>query len=341
MVSVSATSRAWAEVVAHDARFEFPDAIGFADGGPGGSGWHGGPWAAEGRLHRLAVLPRRGGGVRTLAILDPAVHARYRALVARVAGPVERALGHQVDSARCAGLRPGLSIEAWRPAWRRHVRRVRRLAGRHGPAVRLDVRDCFGSLAAEVVVDAIGRAGAGPETIDALGALLDRFRADGIRGLPVGPEPSAVLANIVLGWVDRALGRLGLPFARWCDDVTVGLGGTDPAVAVEAWAAALGSLGLRPAEDKTRFVEAGDPIVASGPRGRAAVRAGRPRTPASSEGALSGRAVAAAEGPDPFVARVLVARLGQTGGREARRALRHIRATSPHLAATVDWGLRR
>src|SRR6476469_3705984 len=78
MGGTSGRSGAWAEVVAHDARFEFPDVIGYADGGSRGEHWRGGPWAGEGRVHRVAFLPKPNGASRRLAVLDPAVHARYR-----------------------------------------------------------------------------------------------------------------------------------------------------------------------------------------------------------------------------------------------------------------------
>src|SRR4051794_5917271 len=123
MVSTAESSDAWAEVVAHDARFEFPDVIGFADAAPDGRGWTAGPWAAAGRLHRPAVLEKPGGGARVLSVLDPAVHARYRALVGRVAGSIDRTLGREVSAGRILeggrSARSCLLLEPWRRAWRR------------------------------------------------------------------------------------------------------------------------------------------------------------------------------------------------------------------------------
>src|SRR5206468_11491437 len=78
MVWMPDMSTAWREVQDHDRRrFEVADALGFADGGPDGRDWSGGPWAAEGRLHRPARIPKADGGTRVLCVLDPAFHARF------------------------------------------------------------------------------------------------------------------------------------------------------------------------------------------------------------------------------------------------------------------------
>jgi hypothetical protein len=353
MGSTAESSRAWAEVVAHDARFEFPDVIGFAEGGPDGSAWRAGPWAAAGRLHRPVALAKRCGGDRVLSILDPVVHARYRALVARVAGSIERSLGPEVTAARTPGAASGrrvapgrgLALQAWRRAWRRHLLATSRMGAGEGPLIRLDVRDCFGSIRAEVVAESLGRCGVPSAESAELVELLGRFEADGVRGLPVGPEPSAVLANLALARADEALRTLGLPFVRWCDDVVVALRREDPAVAVEAWADALSPLGLEPAPEKCVVVAARDMPhssmalsleAAATPLGnRVAVHVG-----ARASSLLVDRAVEAAEGPDPHLGRSLVALIGPSGGRRARTALRHLRRRAPHLASTVEWGLR-
>jgi len=358
MVSTTESSRVWAEVVEHDARFEFPDVIGYADGGPDGASWRAGPWVECGRVHRPAAMPKAGGGVRLLSVLDPAVHARYRSLVGRVADAVERALGPEVAAGRCLTRPRGLAVESWRPAWRRHARRVCRLAREAGPVLHMDVRDCFGSLDAEVIVELL-RAVAPRDDVRELSALLARFRSDGIRGLPVGPEPSAVLANVALAIGDRALRSLGVPFARWCDDVAVGLRGRDPSEAAEAWAAAIRPLGLMPALEKSRVVDstaAGD-VSMSVRLNESSVltpaadlrRRHRPRRAAGADHATAGAdrsallelAVTAPDEPDPHVARALVAAAALNGGRAARRALRHVRRRAPYLCSTIDWGLHR
>jgi hypothetical protein len=363
MVSTAGLSTAWAEMLDHDRwRFEVPDLIGFADGGPDGRDWRAGPWVAEGRLHRRVSVSKATGRTRQLAVLDPAVHARYRTVVARVATAVERSLGPEVTAGRCLGLPGGLRLEPWRTAWRRHARRVRALGLRSGSLLRVDVRDCYGSIRPEAVGEALGRCGVEASDARRVGDLLVRFADDGISGLPVGPEPSAVLANAALARADRSLAGLGLPFVRWCDDVTIGLGSTDPCAAVQAWGAALRPLGLVPAAEKTRLVEPGDSGATSWHGPAVPDLPARARAPESgttapswcgrpSERVIGGleleralvleRAAAFGHESDPHAARAVVACLGLIGGRAARMALRHIGARFPEHAATARWGLGR
>ena len=55
--------------------------------------------------------------------------------------------------------------------------------------------------------------------------LLRRIARAGTPGLPIGPEPSAVLANAVLATADAAATHAGVRLLRWVDDVV--LVGTD------------------------------------------------------------------------------------------------------------------
>ena len=71
-------------------------------------------------------------------------------------------------------------------------------------------------------------------------------------GLPVGPEPSAVVANAVLTPVDRALSDAGIRHLRWVDDLV--LAAEDPGAALEVLRGSLATVGLRLNERKTRVV---------------------------------------------------------------------------------------
>jgi histidine ammonia-lyase len=75
----------------------------------------------------------------------------------------------------------------------------------------------------------------------------------GVRGLPVGPDASAVLANVVLAPVDRTLADEGIEHLRWVDDIVVTA--ADPRAALSAIRRALERIGLRLNERKTRIVD--------------------------------------------------------------------------------------
>jgi hypothetical protein len=167
---------------------------------------------------RFEPIPKPGGGTRWITRLDPAGDAEYRQLVRPLAGRIERALGPEVFAIRTRPAANGPTLAPWAPAraaWRRTMRRVFREVAPGTAFAVADVRDCYGSISTETV-DAL----LGPEAAHAV-AFLRRLQQRGVRGLPIGPEPSAILANAVLGEMDRAIRSTGARHARWVDDVVL------------------------------------------------------------------------------------------------------------------------
>jgi Reverse transcriptase (RNA-dependent DNA polymerase) len=199
------------------------------------------------------VRLRRAGGERRLAILDPVTRDRYVRLVAVAAGGVEARLSDAVVANRVRSWRvepPELRLRPWRVERRVFAARVSALARTAGTIAFADVRRCYASISPATVGVALRRDGI--ETADALERFLCDLERAGVAGLPVGPEPSAVLANAVLAAVDRALERAGIRHLRWVDDVV--LAGQDPAAALQVLRDALATIGLRLNERKTRVV---------------------------------------------------------------------------------------
>lgn len=199
------------------------------------------------------VRLRRAGGERRLAILDPVTRDRYVRLVAVAAGAVEARLSDAVVANRVRSWRvepPEVRLRPWRVERRVFAARLSALAGRTEAIAFADVRRCYASISAATVGETLRRAGIG--TADALERFLRDLQRAGVTGLPVGPEPSAVLANAVLARADRALEGAGIRHLRWVDDVV--LAGQDPAAALQVLRDALATIGLRLNERKTRVV---------------------------------------------------------------------------------------
>ena len=78
--------------------------------------------------------------------------------------------------------------------------------------VRADVARFYGSVREPALRTAL--AGDVEGVLGVLRALWD----DGVEGLPVGPEVSAILANAVLAGADDAIRRAGGAPIRWVDD---------------------------------------------------------------------------------------------------------------------------
>src|SRR5437867_10933280 len=149
-------------------------------------------------------IPKRSGGVRRLTVLGPEDARAYGAEVARASGTIERALGPEVFANRA---RPGrrFALEPWGPAWRRFVRARQSLVSTGRVVVKADVRECYPSIHPKVVERMLLRLGCRARDVGMLRRWLDGFQDLGVSGLPIGPEPSAVLANAVLAPVDGAL----------------------------------------------------------------------------------------------------------------------------------------
>jgi hypothetical protein len=116
----------------------------------------------------------------------------------------------------------------------------------------IDVHRCYGSI--DVAAVASRLRGLSRRDVAALLRLLGRFEDEGMQGLPIGPEPSAILANAVLAGVDEALRRTRVRHVRWVDDVAIAGDDAGSARAVDAAAEALASVGLTINERKTRIV---------------------------------------------------------------------------------------
>lgn len=223
--------------------------------------------------HRIATWPRKpasgpaarvdrhhapNGKVRWLTTLTPEAEAAYAAAVAEVVPAVEGRLGPEVmaDRALASGGPVALRLAPWEAARRRwRAAAIRGLGGTTRAVVVTDVRDCFASITPALVRRTLREAGASPQAVARVLGCLEAFHEDGARGLPVGPAPSAVLANAALGALDSALRVLGVPYLRWVDDVVA----FAPSVtcgrdALDAVRRASDGLGLVLHDAKTRIV---------------------------------------------------------------------------------------
>ena len=207
------------------------------------------PARTDGTGPRFEPVPKPGGGIRWLTRLDPADEAEYRQAVRPLAGRIERALGPEAFAIRTRPSADGPTLAPWAPAraaWRKTLRRVLRAAPPGTAFAVADVRDCYGSISPETIASLLG-----PDAAHAV-AFLRHVHERGVRGLPIGPEPSAVLANAVLGEMDRAIRRTGTRHVRWVDDVVLWGAHPDVRRALCALDDVTGRMGLSLHERKTR-----------------------------------------------------------------------------------------
>ena len=199
---------------------------------------------------RFEPVPKPGGGLRWITRLDPAGDAEYREAVRPLAGRIERALGPEVFAIRTRPVAHGRMLNPWAPARAAWRRTLRRLLGEVPPGTVFavaDVRDCYGSISPETIASLLG-----PDAAHAV-AFLHGLRDGGVRGLPIGPDPSAVLANAVLCEMDRAIRSTNARHVRWVDDVVLWGARADVHRALVALDDVTARMGLSLNESKTRL----------------------------------------------------------------------------------------
>jgi hypothetical protein len=173
--------------------------------------------------------------------------------VTPLVGRIERALGPEVLAARAVASPAGWRAAPWRPAWaawRATLGAALDGAPRGMAFLVADVRDCFPSIAPGTIAALLG-----PEAADAVD-LLRRFTDGGVRGLPVGPQPSAVLANAALARLDASLRAAGVRHVRWVDDLVAWGPRGDVHRALRSLRRVAAALRLELHEEKTTVLDA-------------------------------------------------------------------------------------
>jgi hypothetical protein len=218
-------------------------------------------------------VPKPRGGVRTLVVLRAQDDRAYRGLVARAAPAIERCLGAEVAANRVASS--DLSLRPLPLEWREFVQSRMSLLEDARVVVQADVMDCYGGIQPHRVERTLLELGAMMEAAGAIRRFLERLQDHGVRGLPIGPNASAVLANAVLGVVDRSLAGAGFRHIRWVDDVWVAAEDRVHAErALGALRRSLERLGLHVNERKTTIVRRCDLEDANTPLGGSIAPAG-------------------------------------------------------------------
>lgn len=143
-----------------------------------------------------------------------------------------------VRAVRNVPQRPEVSWPDW-------LRSTQRASTRPGwVVVRTDIRRCYRSIRPVAVDAGLQAASVRPEDREGVTTFLEATSGAGIEGLPIGPGPSAVLADAVLKIADLAVRHEGAACLRWVDDVVIAGEPSRVLRAYRAWHAVIGDLGL-------------------------------------------------------------------------------------------------
>ncbi len=196
-------------------------------------------------------LPKPGKDeLRRLAHLHPMDDLRLRLLVDRMLKKASLQVHARAFGARLVSGPPGWEIESSNRAWQdlRDCASAMIASGRFATLVKCDVRRCYPSITADAVQQALVWQGFDAKRIAPLVEMLRALLFVGApKGLPIGPEASAVVAGLVLGVVDQAMANAGLAHLRYSDDSFVLVPhGASTTHAYDTYCEALGSIGLEP-----------------------------------------------------------------------------------------------
>lgn len=222
--------------------------------------------ASEGRVPGAVCsfpLPKPGKDeMRRLAYLHPLDDLQMRILVDRLLNKVPLRVHPHAFGARLVSGPPGWEIESSNRAWQdlRDSASAMIDSERYATLVKCDIRRCYPSITAEVVERALAWRGFDAKLAHPLVAMLSGLRLVGSpKGLPIGPEASAVIAGLVLGVVDRAMSDAGLSHLRYSDDSFIFVpNGADATHVYDVYCGALDSIGLEPNPDKHEVHSVGD-----------------------------------------------------------------------------------
>lgn len=206
----------------------------------------------------VVSLPKLGSGeLRKITYMDPYDELRVRILLGGMVDRIEASLqGYaEVLSYRVINNDPAWLVRSLREAWSEFRKRSRELLNEASCQAMgtLDIRWYYPSIAPDMVALKLTSIGVREDKIN----LLERFLSDltklgGPPGLPIGPEFSGLIGNVMLTGVDQVLASLVHAHVRVSDDSRIFV--RDELVweeVLEAYREEAGYLGLYPNESKS------------------------------------------------------------------------------------------
>jgi hypothetical protein len=179
-------------------------------------------WQA--RPHRAVLAPKGKYAFRVITQLDPLDFIFYGALVREIASDIESTripvdqnivFSYRVSVNQGGRLfNPAIGYEEFRT-------RAKELLETE-PAVThvvvADIADFYNRIYVHRLENALQTTTANPSHIAAITKLLSAWNGTETFGIPVGSEPSALLAEITISDIDEALLANGVRFVRFNDD---------------------------------------------------------------------------------------------------------------------------
>ena len=168
---------------------------------------------------RQCLSPKRRYGFRIATQLDPLDFLIFGALIYEIGGDIEaRRLDSQtVMSYRFSPEKDGSMFETT-IGYSAFQTRSRDMASNYSSVVVTDIADFFPRLYLHRVEGALSNATNRNNHVRSISQLLSQWNQTQSYGIPVGPAPSRLIAEIALDDVDKILRSEGIVFVRHMDD---------------------------------------------------------------------------------------------------------------------------
>ena len=174
------------------------------------------------KLDLIEFPKREYGARRTCAIMEPMDSVIYLALALLAAPAIERnRISAQERVVHSFRYRPALmagKLFDGRFNYVSFLKEARRRRGVTDVMASCDIAGFFDSVSPSCVGSALAYADVPPDTAHLIVSLLELWKPQGSKGLPVGPYASKILAEAVLCKVDASLRAEGVQFVRYVDD---------------------------------------------------------------------------------------------------------------------------
>ena len=178
-------------------------------------------------LPSVVSVPKLGSDeLRKFTCLDPFDELWSRILLGKMVDPIEASLqgSAEVLSYRIVGDVPAWSVCSLKKVWPAFRNRSIKLLNQANCRAMgtFDIRWYYPSIAPDKIALMLARIGVRQDVVCSLERFLsDLIELGGLPGLPIGPEFSGLIGNVMLTGVDQALAPLVLAHVRVSDDSRV------------------------------------------------------------------------------------------------------------------------
>ena len=176
----------------------------------------------------INLAPKPNGNYRVSHQLEPCDSLIYTSLIKEVCEVIEQSRIPESQNIACSyRIKPDMegSFFSVDTGWNNYVSRTEELSKefKDGWVIVADITDFYNQIYTHRINSLISEAGKG--NFDEQAALIENFlmaiNKKTSRGIPVGPAPSIVLAELIMGNIDKKILERTDKFVRYVDDIRI------------------------------------------------------------------------------------------------------------------------